>query len=32
MADDTSRLWHLTDTQLLAHFEQNYPQSQPCQL
>jgi len=32
MADDTSRLWNLTDTQLLAHFEQNYPQSQPWQL
>jgi hypothetical protein len=32
MADDTSCLWHLTDTQLLAHFEQNYPQSQPWQL
>jgi hypothetical protein len=35
MADDTSRLWwHLSDSTqlLLAHFEQNYPQSQPWQL
>jgi hypothetical protein len=22
-----SRLWHLSITQLLAHFEQNYPQA-----
>jgi hypothetical protein len=26
------RLWNLTDTPLLAHFAQNYPQSQPWQL
>ena len=32
MADDCSRLWHLTDTQLLAHFESHYPQRQPWQL
>jgi hypothetical protein len=32
MADDTSRLWHLTDSQLLLHFQQTYPQSQPWQL
>jgi hypothetical protein len=25
MADDASRLWHLTNDQLLAHFEQIYP-------
>jgi hypothetical protein len=32
MADDASRLWHLTNAQLLSHFEQTYPQSQPWQL
>jgi hypothetical protein len=32
MADDASRLWNLTNDQLLAHFEQTYPQSQPWQL
>jgi hypothetical protein len=32
MADDASRLWHLTNDQLLVHFEQTYPQSQPWQL
>ena len=32
MADDCSRLWHLTDTQLLAHFDSQYPQRQPWQL
>jgi hypothetical protein len=32
MADDTSRLQHLSDTELLAHFEQHYPQQQPWQL
>ena len=32
MADDCSRLWHLTDSQLLAHFNLVYPQSQPWQL
>ena len=26
MADDASRLQHLTDAQFLSHFEQNYPQ------
>ena len=26
MADDCSRLWHLTDTQLLTHFNFTYPQ------
>jgi hypothetical protein len=26
MADDCSPLWHLTDTQLLAHFNSTYPQ------
>ena len=32
MADDCSRLWHLTDTELLQHFNSNYPQAQPWQL
>jgi hypothetical protein len=32
MADDASRLWHLSDSQLLAYFDQTYPQSQPWQL
>jgi hypothetical protein len=27
MADDCSRLWHLTDSQLLAHFDSVYPQA-----
>ena len=27
MADDCSRLWHLTDTDLLTHFALTYPQS-----
>lgn len=32
MGDDASRLQHLTDSALLAHFEQHYPQSQPWTL
>jgi hypothetical protein len=32
MADDASRLWNFTDSQLLLHFQQTYPQSQPWQL
>ena len=32
MADDASRLQHLTDSQFLAHFEQHYPQPQPWKL
>jgi hypothetical protein len=32
MADDASRLWNLSDAQLLLHFQQTYPQSQPWQL
>ena len=35
MADDCSRLWQLSDSQLLSHFEQHYPQSRSwklCQL
>ena len=32
MADDCSRLWHLSDSQLLAHFNSIYPQEQPWQL
>jgi GH43 family beta-xylosidase len=27
LADDCSRLWHLTDEQLLTHFSFNYPQN-----
>jgi hypothetical protein len=29
MADDCSRLWHLPNTALLAHFNQEYPQPLP---
>lgn len=32
MADDASRLWHLSDTAFLAHFNTCYPQHQPWQL
>jgi hypothetical protein len=32
MADDCSRLWHLSDSQLLAYFNCKYPQPQPWQL
>ena len=32
MADDCSRLWHLSDSQLLAHFNSRYPQEKPGQL
>ena len=32
MADDASRLQHLTDREFLSHFEQHYPQSTPWQL
>jgi hypothetical protein len=32
MADDASRLWHLTDTALLSHFHLNYPQASPWRL
>lgn len=32
MADDCSRLWHLTDSQLVDHFNLTYPQAQPWQL
>ena len=32
MADDASRLQHLTDTAFLAHFQQHYPQPTPWQL
>ena len=27
MADDASRLWHLTDAELLTHFNHHYPQT-----
>lgn len=32
MADDCSRLWHLSDSQLLAHFNSTYPQTKPWQI
>ena len=32
MADACSRLWHLTDSQLLAYFNLHYPQAQSWQL
>ena len=32
MADDCSRLWYLTDTQLLAYFNSHYPQDQPWRM
>ena len=32
MADDTSRLWALTDNALLAHFNLSYPQHKPWQM
>jgi hypothetical protein len=32
MADDCSRLWNLTNTQLLTHFQQTYPQYKPWKL
>ena len=32
MADDCSRLWNLSDDELLAHFEAVYPQKKPWRL
>jgi hypothetical protein len=32
MADDASRLWHLSDTALLTHFNSVYPQDKPWTL
>jgi hypothetical protein len=32
MADDASRLWYLTDSQLLAYFNHTYPQPLPWRL
>ena len=32
MADDASRLWHLSDAAFLAHFNRVYPQREPWQL
>lgn len=32
MADDASRLQHLTDSAFLAHFQQRYPQTKPWRL
>jgi hypothetical protein len=29
IADDASHLWLMSDSQLLSHFQQTYPQSQP---
>ena len=29
MADDLSRFWHLSDSQLLSYFQSHYPQEQP---
>lgn len=30
MADDASHLWHLSDSELLTHFNSAYPQDHPC--
>ena len=32
MADDLSRLWHLSDSQMLLYFTRKYPQPQPWRL
>jgi hypothetical protein len=32
MADDASRLWHLSDSALLSHFNSSYPQSSSWQM
>ena len=32
MADDASRLWNLSDNELLAHFNSNYPQARSGKL
>ena len=32
MADDCSRLWHLSDNELVDYFDAHYPQPQPWQL
>ena len=32
MADDASRLWHLTESQLLTHFDSRFPQNKPWQM
>ena len=32
MADDCSRLWHLSDDELLTHFNLTYPQDEPWRL
>ena len=32
MADDCSRLWHLTDSQLLTYFNSKYPQRKPWRM
>jgi hypothetical protein len=32
MADDCSRLWHLTDSQLVSYFNEKYPQRKPWRM
>ena len=32
MADDCSRLWHLSDEEFVAHFNATYPQTEPWRL
>ena len=32
MADTASRAWHLTDPELLAHFNSNFPQTRPWRI
>ena len=32
MADDCSRLWHLSDDELVSYFDAHYPQPQPWRL
>ena len=32
MADDASRLWHLSDADLLSHFTHHYPQASPWRM
>ena len=32
MADDCSRLWHLSDAELVSYFNTHYPQPMPWQL
>lgn len=32
MADDCSRLWHLSDDEMLEYFDRTYPQTEPWQI